>query len=189
MTNIINNNDGFTLIELIIVIFILGVLSVAAAPRFINLSDDANRAVVVATKGAFQQAVGLSHVYWQIRGNRGAVVRLSGLYDGSVNFNTYGYPIDSADRKRAENSTIKSVNQNMCGRVWNNLLDYSPALDISGSGERGADGTHSNYYSVDNGLFKLLNVSGNSCVYSFVEDNTIRIHYASQTGKVTVVDI
>jgi MSHA pilin protein MshA len=35
---------GFTLIELVVVIVILGVLSVIAAPRFINLSSDAKKA-------------------------------------------------------------------------------------------------------------------------------------------------
>lgn len=35
------NQAGFTLIELIIVIVILGILSVAAAPRFLDISSDA----------------------------------------------------------------------------------------------------------------------------------------------------
>lgn len=37
---------GFTLIELIIVIVILGVLSVIAAPRFFNFTSEANEAVI-----------------------------------------------------------------------------------------------------------------------------------------------
>jgi MSHA pilin protein MshA len=38
----IKNSSGFTLIELIVVIVILGILAVAAAPRFININTDAN---------------------------------------------------------------------------------------------------------------------------------------------------
>ncbi|HFF2926922.1 TPA: type II secretion system protein, partial [Vibrio cholerae] len=36
-----SKNQGFTLIELIIAIVILGVIAVIAAPRFINISKDA----------------------------------------------------------------------------------------------------------------------------------------------------
>ena len=41
-----NSNKGFTLIELVIVIVILGILTVTALPRFINLSKDAKVAVL-----------------------------------------------------------------------------------------------------------------------------------------------
>ncbi|MGN1357560.1 MAG: type II secretion system protein [Succinivibrionaceae bacterium] len=47
-----NNNRGFTLIELIVVIVILGILAVTAAPKFINLQTDARIAVLNGLKGA-----------------------------------------------------------------------------------------------------------------------------------------
>ena len=47
---------GFTLIELVIVIIILGVLSATAIPRFVNLADDADIAVVEGTAGALKSA-------------------------------------------------------------------------------------------------------------------------------------
>lgn len=34
-------NKGFTLIEMVVVIVLLGILAVTAAPRFLNLQDDA----------------------------------------------------------------------------------------------------------------------------------------------------
>lgn len=40
----IRNQSGFTLIELIMVIVILGVLAVVAVPKYINLSGEANTA-------------------------------------------------------------------------------------------------------------------------------------------------
>jgi len=41
-----SSNKGFTLIELVVVIVILGILSVTALPKFINLSKDARVAVL-----------------------------------------------------------------------------------------------------------------------------------------------
>ncbi|KPD21262.1 prepilin-type N-terminal cleavage/methylation domain-containing protein [Idiomarina abyssalis] len=50
------NQKGFTLIELIIVIVVLGILAVTAAPQFINFSGDARTSTVKGLKGAMQGA-------------------------------------------------------------------------------------------------------------------------------------
>lgn len=52
---------GFTLIELVIVIVILGILGAVAAPRFINLQGDAYKANVNALKGSLQSAATLGN--------------------------------------------------------------------------------------------------------------------------------
>ncbi len=51
-----NNSRGFTLIELIIVIIILGVLSVTAVPKFININTDARITTLETLEGAMRSA-------------------------------------------------------------------------------------------------------------------------------------
>ena len=51
--------SGFTLIELVVVIIILGILAVTAAPKFINLQTDARQSALQGMKGAIQGANGL----------------------------------------------------------------------------------------------------------------------------------
>ncbi len=48
--------QGFTLIELVIVIAIIGILSAVAIPRFINLADNAQVAATTAIAGALSAA-------------------------------------------------------------------------------------------------------------------------------------
>ncbi|EII3092640.1 prepilin-type N-terminal cleavage/methylation domain-containing protein [Vibrio cholerae] len=50
---------GFTLIELVVVIVILGILAVTAAPRFLNLQGDARQASLQGLKGAIDGAAGI----------------------------------------------------------------------------------------------------------------------------------
>ena len=53
------SSKGFTLIELVVVIVILGILSVTAAPRFLNLQSDARIATLQGAKGAVEGANGI----------------------------------------------------------------------------------------------------------------------------------
>ena len=55
------NQKGFTLIELIIVIVVLGILAVTAAPQFIDFSTDARTSTVNGLKGSAKAASQLVH--------------------------------------------------------------------------------------------------------------------------------
>ncbi|WP_334030561.1 type II secretion system protein [Alteromonas sp. P256] len=52
----VSKQQGFTLIELIIVIVLLGILAVTAAPKFLNLQDDARDATLEGIAGSLETA-------------------------------------------------------------------------------------------------------------------------------------
>ncbi|MBU1620541.1 MAG: prepilin-type N-terminal cleavage/methylation domain-containing protein [Gammaproteobacteria bacterium] len=55
----LNKQQGFTLVELIIVIVILGILAVTAAPRFLNFQGDAKASVLAGVEGSLRAAISL----------------------------------------------------------------------------------------------------------------------------------
>ena len=67
-----DNQKGFTIVELVVVIIILGILAATALPRFINLETDAYAAVADGVRGALVSGLSMTKARWKAAGSNTA---------------------------------------------------------------------------------------------------------------------
>lgn len=81
---------GFTLIELVIVIVILGLLAATALPRFVNLTSEARLASVNGVAGGLRSAVSLVKAHVLVKGSSGGTISMDGV---PVTVNVSYFPV------------------------------------------------------------------------------------------------
>jgi len=148
-------SQGFTLIELVCVIVILGCLTAIAVPRFLNLTDAAGRASVEKHAHAFTMAVQFVRMRYDLSRRSGAVDNLAGFASGNVDTNTSGYPVDTANGNAIPNNLTGATR---CRNVFAAII-AGPA-PICG-GNLACNESHD---------FQARTVSAQTCRFDYIED-------------------
>ena len=175
----LQHSDGFTLVELVIVIILLGTLSAIALPKFGDNKTAAQMAVVEGTAGALKSGVKIAQLAWRTKGEQRSNLAIAGESIASnfinmVDFSPAGCPVqhwrvNSETNPSADNSTD-------CRTVFLFLLNKCTN-----------DSTDCGFLQTEN--FNASYLGGGSCEYTYINNSDYRIRYETSTPSCNVTTI
>jgi MSHA pilin protein MshB len=140
-------SNGFTLIELVVVIVMIGFLAVNAIPRFIDLTGQAKQANIEGMAGGFASGVSLARSKWESKARPKDANGINFVsYDGTTVYLTSedknttpsirpGYIVGTSNSAGINSGSMSASD---CVAVWNSLLQQPPQIatnvsDINGN--------------------------------------------------------
>lgn len=156
------NARGFSVLELVVVIVLVGLLYAVALQRYFSTVDGASLARLETLAGAMQEAAALAKSQWVAKGKPNSVTLAGGYL---VNLDpTVGFPVDDRDHP---NDTVWNMGIGECRRVFAALLETKETATNSNS---------ANVIRANDFYVRRVNGGGGSpdaCVYYVVNEALI----------------
>ena len=162
MVELNTKQNGFTLIELVIVIVLIGILAATALPRFADLTGDARLAVAQGVAGNFAAAASIAHAQWIADGGTSSVDSVTLEGSTTVYVTDEGWPETVGTAPTTSGTTTASG----CVGLWNGILHNPPSVATSS----GSDFT--------------ATVGTGTCIFTDADSNVIT--YNVTTGDVSI---
>lgn len=140
-------NAGFTLVELVCILVIVGSLASIAVPAYQDISTAARDAVMRSTAASLRGGVDGARLRWRLASGTGAVTNLSGYGAGTADFNSSGYLVGTAYGGALSNDR--------CVEVFSTAMQPAPSVVAYSGSDTGYGNT----------VFAARYIAGVGCAY------------------------
>lgn len=171
--------SGFTIIELVVVIVLLGIMAATALPRFMDVTSEAHASKVLGIQGGLQSGLAMYRATWVAQGQPLPGTALADF--GGLRATAVGYPYGTTPE-----ATNLVVTVGECKEVFDNLLQLgAPGTVVSGTA------ASASAFAVDTSADVGVVLAAPNCVYHYIgeqraqTDTPPTLTYTPATGAIT----